>query len=129
MQLNQPGISDSGNIGEIWMKAYSLEVRRELIRLVHDDGFSGRQAAFRLGIAPSTATNWIRNFHETGSAAPVQLSGSRRSSIQGAHRVWLIDRCRLREFTYRGLVTELAERGVKVDFRSVWRFIHAENLR
>ena len=26
----------------------------------------------------------------------------------------------------RGLATELAERGLKVDYRSVWEFVHAE---
>jgi hypothetical protein len=31
-------------------------------------------------------------------------------------------------FTLRGLVAELAERGLKVDYRSVWEFIHAEKL-
>jgi hypothetical protein len=28
----------------------------------------------------------------------------------------------------RGLVAELAERGLKVDYRSVWEFVHAEKL-
>ena len=28
----------------------------------------------------------------------------------------------------RGLVAELAERGLKVDYRSVWNFVHAEKL-
>ena len=32
------------------------------------------------------------------------------------------------EFTLRGLVAELAERGLKVDYRSVWKFVHAEKL-
>jgi transposase len=32
------------------------------------------------------------------------------------------------EFTLRGLVAELAERGLKVDYRSVWNFVHAEKL-
>ena len=33
-----------------------------------------------------------------------------------------------RDFTLRGLVAELAERGLKVDYRSVWEFVHAEKL-
>jgi transposase len=33
-----------------------------------------------------------------------------------------------RDFTLRGLVAEFAERGLKVDYRSVWEFVHAENL-
>ena len=32
------------------------------------------------------------------------------------------------DFTLRGLVGELAERGLKVDYRSVWEFVHAEKL-
>ena len=33
------------------------------------------------------------------------------------------------DFTLRGLVGELlAERGLKVDYRSVWEFVHAEDL-
>jgi transposase len=33
-----------------------------------------------------------------------------------------------RDFTLRGLQAELAERGVKVDYRTVWNFVHAEGL-
>ena len=41
---------------------------------------------------------------------------------------WLLQRCRDRDFTLRGLVAELAERGLKVDYRVVWEFVHAEKL-
>ena len=33
-----------------------------------------------------------------------------------------------KDFTLRGLVAELGERGLKVDYRSVWEFVHAEKL-
>jgi hypothetical protein len=33
-----------------------------------------------------------------------------------------------RDFTLRGLQAELAERGVKVDYRTVWNFVRAEGL-
>src|SRR4029077_15104491 len=36
--------------------------------------------------------------------------------------------CRKADFTLRGLVAELAERGLKVDYRTVWEFVHAEKL-
>jgi len=39
-----------------------------------------------------------------------------------------VQRCRTADFTLRGLVSELAKRGVKVDYRSVWEFVHAEGL-
>lgn len=48
-------------------------------------------------------------------------------SYGGEHRDWLLERAG-RDFTLRGLVTELAERRVKVDYRQVWEFVHAEGL-
>ena len=41
---------------------------------------------------------------------------------------WLLRRAKERDFTLRGLVAELAERGLKVDYRSVWNFVHDEKL-
>jgi hypothetical protein len=38
-----------------------------------------------------------------------------------------MQRCR-KDFTVRGLVAELAERGLKVDYRRMWEFVHAEKL-
>ena len=32
------------------------------------------------------------------------------------------------DFIRRGLVGELAERGLKVDYRTMWEFVHAEKL-
>ena len=32
------------------------------------------------------------------------------------------------DFTLRGLVTELAAKGVQVDYVQVWRFVHARGL-
>jgi hypothetical protein len=47
---------------------------------------------------------------------PACLIGSRGVALMG------------RDFTLRGLVTELAERGLKVDYRAVWNFVLAERL-
>jgi putative transposase len=56
------------------------------------------------------------------------MGGHKPKRLVGAHRDWLVERCRNQAFTLRGLVDELAERGVKVDYRSVWNFVHAEKL-
>ena len=32
------------------------------------------------------------------------------------------------DFTLNGLAAELAARGLKVDYRTVWNFVHAEKL-
>jgi putative transposase len=45
------------------------------------------------------------------------------------HRDWLIARTSNDQaFTLRGLQAELLARGVKVDYRTVWAFVHAEGL-
>jgi putative transposase len=56
------------------------------------------------------------------------MGGHKPKSIAGGHRDWLAERCQARDFTLRGLVVELAERGLKVDYRSVWEFVHTEKL-
>ena len=43
--------------------------------------------------------------------------------IAGPHRDWLVQRCRKADFTLRGLVAELAERGLNVDYHTVWDFV------
>ena len=60
--------------------------------------------------------------------APGKMGGHKPKAISGEHRVWLLQRIKDGDFTLRGLVAELAERGLKVDYRSVWDFVHAEKL-
>jgi putative transposase len=69
----------------------------------------------------------VRRQRETGSVAPGKMGGHRSKAISDEHRVWALDRIK-RDFTLRGLVAEFAERGLKVDYRSVWEFVHAEKL-
>jgi putative transposase len=70
----------------------------------------------------------VKAFRQTGSLASGQMGGHRPKKIAGERREWLITRCRAADFTRRGLVAELGERGLKVDYRSVWEFVHAEKL-
>jgi transposase len=109
-------------------RPYSVDLRERVIAAVERGGMSRHQAAARFGVAASSAIKWVQRFRRTGSAAPGQMGGHKPRAIAGAHRDWLIERCRARDFTLRGLVAELAERGLKVDYRSVWEFVHAENL-
>ena len=43
-------------------------------------------------------------------------------------RASCLERTKEKDFTLRGLVAELAERGLKVDYRTVWSFVHTEKL-
>ena len=59
---------------------------------------------------------------------PADTTSKLRKAITGEHQAWLVQRIRQEDFTLRGLVAELAERGLKVDYRTVWNFVHAEKL-
>ena len=109
-------------------RAYSLDLRQRVVGAVFEGGLSCRQAAARFGVGISTAILWVQRFRETGSVEPDQIGGYKPKKISGQHRDWLVQRCRTADFTLRGLVAELAERGLKVDYRTVWEFVHAEKL-
>jgi transposase len=70
----------------------------------------------------------VKRQQKTGSVAPGKMGGHRPKAISGEHRLWVLQRTKAGDFTLRGLVAELAERGLKVDYRSVWEFVHAEKL-
>jgi transposase len=106
---------------------YSLDLRRRVVAAIKG-GMSRNKAAKQFGVAISTAINWARLEKETGSIEPGQMGGHKPKAISGEHAVWLQQRIRANDFTLRGLVVELAERGLKVDYRSVWEFVHAEKL-
>jgi putative transposase len=106
----------------------SIDLGERAVAAVLEGGLSRHRVAARFGVAPSTVINWVRRFQETGSVAPGQMGGHKPKAIAGEHHVFLAQRIRDREFSLRGLVAELGERGLKVDYRSVWNFVHAEKL-
>jgi transposase len=108
-------------------RPYSIDLRARVILAVERDGLSRNAAARRFGVAISTAVNWLARHRETGSAAPGQMGGYRPRKLIGAHRDWLLERTKT-DFTLRGLVAELAKRGMKVDYRTLWSFAHDEGL-
>jgi transposase len=108
-------------------KPYSLDLRKRVVAAI-EAGMSRNRAAKQFGIAISTAIGWMERVQETGSVAPGQMGGHKPKAISGEHAVWLSQRVKNGDFTLRGLVAELAGRGLKVDYRSVWEFVHTEEL-
>ena len=107
-------------------KPYSIDLReRAVARVVA--GESVRAVAAVLKISASSVVKWAQRERATGSVAPGQMGGHRPRVLVGDHRTWLLERAKS-DFTLRGLVAELAERGVTVDYRTVWKFVHAERL-
>ena len=108
-------------------KPYSLDLRKRVVAAI-EGGMSRNQAAKQFGGAISTAIGWMQRLDETGSVAPGQMGGHKPKAISGEHAIWLSQRVKNGDFTLRGLVAELAGRGLKVDYRSVWEFVHTEEL-
>jgi len=109
-------------------KPYSLDLRERVVGAVVTGGLSCNRAAKQFGVGISTAINWVKRVRETGSVAPGKMGGHTPKRISGEHRLWLVQRIRDGDFTLRGLVGELAARGLDVDYRTVWNFVHAEKL-
>ncbi len=109
-------------------RPFSIDLRERVVRAVEVEGLSRRLAAARFGLGVSTVIAWVRRARETGSVAPGQMGGHRPKKLVGEWRAWLLSRCRGQDFTLRGLVAELGERGLVVDYRTVWEFVHAEGL-
>ena len=101
-------------------KPYSIDLRERVVAAVQTGGLSCNQAAKQFGVGISTAINWVARWRQTGSLAPSKMGGHKPKAISGEHRLWLLRRIKNGDFTLRGLVAELAEGGLKVDYRSVW---------
>ena len=107
-------------------RPYSMDLReRAIARVVA--GESVRTVAAALSISAATVVRWSQRYRASGSPAPGKVGGHKPRLLAGELRDWLLDRTKT-DFTLRGLVAELAERGVKVDYVQVWRFVHAEGL-
>ena len=103
--------------------------QREVLGIVWDseagqegapEGVQERSIAAALSIAPSCVSKWKRRLAETGSLEPGRVGGRKKRTLSGERADWLRERCQSGPFTTRGLVAELAERGIKTDRRAVW---------
>jgi putative transposase len=83
-------------------RPYSLDLGERVVAAVEEAGMSRRHAAARFGVGASTVIVWVRRFRRTGSAAPGKMGGYKPKAISGAHHVWLVQRCREKDFTCAG---------------------------
>ena len=109
-------------------KPYSMDLRERVVSAVDAEGMSRHEAAARFGIAVSSAIRWVARYRKTGSVES-KIGGYKPKTLRGEHASWLVARCQEKDFTISQLVEELQSlRGLKVDRRSVWEFLHAEGL-
>ena len=107
-------------------RPYSMDLRERAVARVLA-GESVRSVASMLSISAATVVRWSGRRRATGNVASGRIGGYKVGILSGRHRDWLLART-TRDFTLRGLVAQLAERGVTVDYVQVWRFVHAEGL-
>jgi len=108
-------------------KPYSLDLRERVAgRVVAGD--SVRSAAGIFAVSVSSAVRWSQRLRRTGSAAPGKIGGHRRRILKD-ERMWLMERFAAKpDVTLRGLLAELADRGIVVSYGALWNFVHAEGL-
>jgi putative transposase len=108
-------------------RPYSEDLReRALARAAAGETIRSIAAALR--ISPSCVSKWKKRKRETGSLAPGKIGGHKVAVLSGGRADWVRERVRSGPFTVRGLVAELAARGIKTDLRAVWVFLRAEGL-
>ncbi len=107
-------------------RSYSMDLRERALKRVLA-GKSASHVTAALSVSRSSVIKWAARFRKTGSVAPSRIGGYRPKAITGEHRLWLLQRAGS-DFTLRGLVAELGARGLKVDYKTVWKFVHAERL-
>src|SRR5271166_225308 len=108
-------------------KPYSLDLRERAVARVRA-GESVRSVARVLNISASSVVKWSQRFRATGSCVAGKMGGHRPRLLVGEHADFLRERIARGDFTLRGLVAELAGRGLEVDYRTVWAFVHREGL-
>ena len=109
-------------------RALSMDLReRAMARL--EKGETYRQVASALQVAVSSVVKWSRRKRETGSCAPRKRITGRPFVLKEADRDYI--RMRLKaeaHATLRTIQAELAERGTKVGYGTIWNFVHADGL-
>jgi transposase len=108
-------------------RPYSLDLRDRVVAAVVR-GASCRQVASTFGVSVASVVKWSQRFRATGSAAARPMGGHRPYALVG-ERIWLLRRVADKpDVTLRGLVGELAERGIKVSYFAVWHFFEHEGI-
>ena len=109
-------------------KPYPMALRERAVRFVAA-GESRHAVARRLGVSVSCVVKWLARYSQTGTVAPLKIGGHVPRKITGADREWILQQIRGRDVTLQGLADGLlAERGLKVDYRTMWNFVHREGL-
>jgi transposase len=106
-------------------RAYSNDLRERVAASVVN-GRTCRETAALFGVSVASAVKWSQRLRATGSAA-AKPRGHKRGRALLSERAFIVAQLEA-EVTLRGLVRELAARGIRTSYVSVWRLVHEEGL-
>ena len=108
-------------------RAYSVDLRERVVAAMAL-GASARGAALQFGVSIASAVRWSQRQRRTGGVLPGKLGGHRKPVLL-PEREWLLARVTAEpDLTLRGLLSELADRGVKASYGALWLFLEREGL-
>ena len=108
-------------------KPYSLDLRKRVVAAI-EGGMSCNQAAKQFGVRSARQSAGCSGSRRPAALRLARWAVTSRRRFRASTRSGCRSGSRDGDFTLRGLVAELAGRGLKVDYRSVWEFVHAEKL-
>src|ERR1700746_247016 len=108
-------------------RAYSLDLRERGVSAVAA-GESCRSVAARFRVSVASVVKWSQRFRATGSAAAKRMGGYRAYALAGGGDWLLAPVAPTPDVTLRALLSELADRGIKVSYYAVWHFFEHEGI-
>jgi putative transposase len=109
-------------------RPYSTDLRERVVGAVCKGGLSCHQAAAQFGVGISTAILWVQRFRKTGSVEPDQIGGYKPKKISGSIVIGWCNGAGRRISPCAGWWPNSPKRVLKVGYRTVWEFVHAEKL-
>jgi len=104
-------------------RALSLDLRQRALTAVLEEGLSHREAATRFKVSAASISRW--RALAAGGAVPMHgpLGGDRRSHVVEAHADTILKAFNTRrDMALSELQAELAERGLRFGYGTLWRF-------
>ena len=109
-------------------KALSVDLRERVIAAV-ESGVSGRQAALRFEVSPSSVSRWRGKLVQEGEIAPKRQGGDRRSGRIEAYAELILKAVTTRpDITLAELQAMLEEEGLTASIGSIWRFFDRRKI-
>ena len=109
-------------------KPISVDLRERVCEAV-SEGLSRHRAAARFKVSASSAIRWQARLQASGSVAPANVGGDRRSNRIEAEADFILAEITTRpDITLAELQAKLKDRGLSVGIGSIWRCFNRRQI-